>query len=44
VLGPGEGLALVEAQDDCQALLVDADGPVWRTSGWDTAVRFEPLP
>ncbi len=44
VLGEGQGLALVESQTDCEALLVDASGGVWRTSGWDAAVRFEPLP
>ena len=44
VLGEDRGLALVESQADCEALLVDADGGVWRTSGWDAAVRFEPLP
>lgn len=41
VLGEREGLALVEEQEGCEALLVDADGGVWRTSGWDSAVRFE---
>ena len=42
VLGEREGLALVEAQPDCEALLVDADGGVWRTGGWNEATRFEP--
>ncbi len=42
VLGEREGLALVEAQEGCEALLVDADGGVWRTRGWDAATRFEP--
>ncbi|MDJ0848484.1 MAG: FAD:protein FMN transferase [Myxococcota bacterium] len=44
VLGEREGLALVEAQAGCEALLVDADGGVWRTRGWDAATRFEPTP
>ena len=43
VLGEREGLALVAAQPDCEALLVDADGGVWRTPGWNAASGFEPL-
>jgi len=43
VLGEREGLSLVETQDDCEALLADADGRTWRSSGWDAAARFEAL-
>ena len=42
VLGEREGLALVDAQEGCEALLVDADGGIWFTPGWNAAVRFEP--
>jgi thiamine biosynthesis lipoprotein len=44
VLDEDEGVALVDAQPGCEALLVDADGGVWSTPGFDAAVRFEPLP
>jgi thiamine biosynthesis lipoprotein len=40
VLGKHEGLALVEAQEGCEALLVDAGS--WLTTGWKAAVRFDP--
>ena len=43
VLGEGEGLALVAARADCEALLAEAGGRTWRTAGWDAAVAFEPL-
>jgi len=43
VLGEEEGLRLVAAQPDCEALLVDADGGVWRTPGWDAATGFASL-
>jgi thiamine biosynthesis lipoprotein len=42
VLGKREGLALVDAQEGCEALLVDADGGTWFTPGWNAAVRFDP--
>jgi thiamine biosynthesis lipoprotein len=42
VLGKQEGLALVDAQEGCEALLVDADAGSWLTSGWNAAVRFAP--
>lgn len=43
VLGEREGLALVDAQEGCEALLVDADGGIWRTPGWNAATGFAPL-
>jgi thiamine biosynthesis lipoprotein len=43
VLGEHEGLALVQARPGCEALLVDADGTIWRTPGWNPITRFEPL-
>jgi len=42
VLGKREGLALVDAQESCEALLVDAEGGTWFTAGWNAAVRFDP--
>lgn len=44
VLDEDEALALIEAQEDCEALLVDAEGTVWHTPAWNSTVRFEPLP
>jgi hypothetical protein len=44
VLGPRDGIALVEDWPDAEALLLDADGRSWRTRGWDRETRFEPLP
>ena len=43
VLGEVEGLGLVAAQPGCEALLMDADGGIWRTPGWDTATGFSSL-
>jgi thiamine biosynthesis lipoprotein len=43
VLGEQEGMELIEAQPDCEALLADADGRSWRSPGWDTVTRFEAL-
>ena len=40
VLEESEGLGLVEAQPGCEALLVDADHGVWRTTGWDSVTAF----
>lgn len=42
VLGEVEGIALVEAQEGCEALLVDADGRAWSTVGWASAVSWVP--
>jgi thiamine biosynthesis lipoprotein len=42
VLGKREGLALVDAQEGCEALLVDAAAGSWLTAGWNAAVRFDP--
>lgn len=41
ILGEEEGVALVESQPGAEGLLLDADGSVWRTSGWNEAVAFE---
>ncbi|MCG8589302.1 MAG: FAD:protein FMN transferase [Proteobacteria bacterium] len=43
VLGPAEGLALVEALPDTEALWLNADGVVQASSGWAAATGFEPL-
>jgi thiamine biosynthesis lipoprotein len=43
VLGEEAGIALIDAQPDCEALLVDAGGQVWTTPGWHAAASFEPL-
>lgn len=43
VLGPQEGLALVAAQEGCEALLIDADGAEWTTPGWASVTHFERL-
>ena len=43
VLGPSEGIALVEGWPDAEGLLLDGDGQAWRTRGWQDATRFEPI-
>jgi thiamine biosynthesis lipoprotein len=43
VLGPDEGLALIEGWPDAEALLLDEDGEAWQTRGWRDATHFEPL-
>ena len=43
VLGPEEGIALIENWPDAEALLLDEDGSAWRTRGWQDATRFEPV-
>jgi len=43
VLGPTEGIALVEDWPDADALLVDGDGERWSTRGWQDATRFEAI-
>lgn len=37
------GLPMLEAQPGCEALLAEAGGRSWRTTGWDAATRFEEL-
>lgn len=44
VLGPEEGLALVEARPGCEALLLDAEGGARRSAGWDAAAGFRAAP
>jgi thiamine biosynthesis lipoprotein len=44
ILDEHEGLALVEAQPGCEALLLDADGSRFATRGFDAATSFEPMP
>jgi thiamine biosynthesis lipoprotein len=41
VLGPVEGIALIEEWPGAEALLLDADGRSWRTEGWDATTQFE---
>ncbi|MBW2543018.1 MAG: FAD:protein FMN transferase [Deltaproteobacteria bacterium] len=43
VLDADLGLALVAAQPDCEGLLIEGDGALRSTPGWDAAVHFEPL-
>jgi thiamine biosynthesis lipoprotein len=43
VLGPREGLELVDAQPGCEALRVGADREAVRTSGFDAAVAWQAL-
>jgi thiamine biosynthesis lipoprotein len=40
VLEPAEGLALLEAEAGCEALLLEADGRRYETSGWRAASGF----
>jgi thiamine biosynthesis lipoprotein len=42
VLGPAEGIALIEQRGDAEALLLDADGEQWQTRGWQDITQFEP--
>ncbi len=44
VLGPSEGIALIEDWPGAEALLLDADGSAWQTRGWQQETRFEPIP
>jgi len=44
VLDADTGLALVGAQPDCEGLLIEGDGELRSTPGWDAAVQFEPFP
>ncbi len=41
VLGEVEGLVLVEGMEGVEALLLDANGNQWMTTGWGAATRFE---
>ncbi len=43
ILEPERGLALVEAQPDTEARLVDESGRVTQTRGWQRACHFETL-
>jgi thiamine biosynthesis lipoprotein len=43
VLGPIEGIALIEEWPGADALLLDEDGQTWRTSGWQDETHFEPI-
>jgi thiamine biosynthesis lipoprotein len=43
VLGPDEGIALIEDWPDAEALLLDEDGGAWRTRGWQSETHFEPI-
>ena len=43
VLDAEEALALVAARPGCEALLVDADGRTWQSSGFGAAAGFEAL-
>ncbi|HXV37568.1 MAG TPA: FAD:protein FMN transferase [Myxococcota bacterium] len=43
VLDAQAGLALVDAQAGCEALLIEEGGELRSTPGWQAAARFEPL-
>jgi len=43
VLGEVEGIALIEAREGCEGLLLDAEGGAWETSGFREATAFQPL-
>jgi thiamine biosynthesis lipoprotein len=43
VLPPAEGIALLEAEPGCEALLLEG-GRRYETSGWQEAAGFEPAP
>jgi FAD:protein FMN transferase len=43
VLGETEGIALVQAQPGCEALLLDADGGHWETSRWTAVTHYAAL-
>jgi len=44
VLGEREGIALVEARENCEGLLLDAEAGTWETSGFREATSFQSLP
>ena len=44
VLDVNAGLAVVAAQPDCEALLIEETGELHSTPDWAAATRFEPLP
>jgi thiamine biosynthesis lipoprotein len=43
VLGPSEGIELIEKWPGAEALLLDADGEAWSTRGWQAATHFESI-
>jgi thiamine biosynthesis lipoprotein len=43
VMGEEDGIALIEAQPGCEALLDDAEGGRWTTSGWQKAAQLSEL-
>jgi thiamine biosynthesis lipoprotein len=43
ILGPDEGIALLESQPGVEGWLADDAGHAWATRGWADAVAFEPL-
>ncbi len=44
ILEAEAGLALVAAQEGCHGLLIEGDGELRTTSGWERAVSFERIP
>jgi thiamine biosynthesis lipoprotein len=42
VLGEREGIDLIDALPDAEAVLLDADGRRFETKGWQSATEFEP--
>lgn len=44
VLESDQGLELVAEQPGCEGLLIEGDGQLRSTPGWNAAVHFEPLP
>ena len=43
VLGESEGVALLERLPNAEGILLDAGGERWSSSGWSSAVSWEPL-
>jgi thiamine biosynthesis lipoprotein len=43
VLGEQQGIALLHELQDVEGLLLDTEGHLWMTSGWQAATQFAPL-
>jgi thiamine biosynthesis lipoprotein len=43
ILGSARGIAMLERLPDVEAILIEAGGPTWTTSGWNRASGFSPL-
>ncbi len=43
ILGSARGIAMLERLPDVEAILIEAGGATWTTSGWNRASGFSPL-